>query len=120
MPVRVTTAFNRLLALPGITVSDVSLGTGVVTVTVALRRRRLRCPRCDYSTRARHDTRPAASSWRGLDLCRWQVIVRAELRRLDCPTHGVLTEGVPFARAGARFTRDFEDLVPFLATKTDW
>ena len=45
--------------------------------------------------------------------------MRAELRRLDCPTHGVRTEGVPFARAGARFTRDFEDLVAFLATKTD-
>jgi transposase len=119
MPVRVTTAFNRLLALAGITVSDVSFGMGVVAVTVALRRRRLCCPRCDYSTGARHDTRPVASSWRGLDLGRWQVIVRAELRRLDCPTHGVLTEGVPFARAGARFTRDFEDLVAFLATKTD-
>jgi len=107
------------LALPGITVSNVSFGAGVVTVTVALRRRRLHCPRCDYSTHARHDSRPGASSWRGLDLGRWQVIARAKLRRLDCPTHGVLTEGVPFARAGARFTRDFEDLVAFLATKTD-
>ena len=28
-------------------------------------------------------------------------------------------EGVPFARDGARFTRDFEDLVAWLATKTD-
>lgn len=119
MPIRVTTAFNRLLALPGITVSDVSFGAGVVTVTVVLRRRRLCCPRCDYSTRSRHDTRPVASSWRGLALGPWQVIVRAELRRVDCPTHGVLTEGVPFARPGARFTRDFEDLVAFLATKTD-
>ena len=71
MPVRVTTAFNRLLALAGITVSDVSFGMGVVAVTVALRRRRLCCPRCDYSTGARHDTRPVASSWRGLDLGRW-------------------------------------------------
>ena len=28
-------------------------------------------------------------------------------------------EGVPFARDGAHFTRDFEDLVAWLATKTD-
>ncbi len=28
-------------------------------------------------------------------------------------------EGVPFARDGARFTRDFENLVAWLATKTD-
>jgi transposase len=31
----------------------------------------------------------------------------------------VHVEGVPFARDGARFTRDFEDLVAWLATKTD-
>jgi len=111
VPVRVTTAFNRLLALPGITVSDVSFGAGAVTVTVALRRRRLHCPRCDYSTRARHDSRPGASSWRGLDLGCWQVMVRAELRRLECPTHGVLTEGVPFPRSGARFTEVVPGLV---------
>jgi hypothetical protein len=34
--VRVTAAFNRVLALPGITVSNVSLGAGVVTVTVGV------------------------------------------------------------------------------------
>lgn len=28
-------------------------------------------------------------------------------------------EGVPFARDGARFTRDFENLVAWLTTKTD-
>jgi transposase len=31
----------------------------------------------------------------------------------------VHVEGVPFARDGARFTRDFEDLVAWLMTKTD-
>ncbi|MGH3469549.1 MAG: ISL3 family transposase [Thermocrispum sp.] len=38
---------------------------------------------------------------------------------MRCPDHGVRTEGVPCARAGARFTRDFEDLVAWLAVKTD-
>jgi transposase len=41
------------------------------------------------------------------------------LCRLVCPTHGVLVEAVPFARHRAGFTRDFEDLTAFLATKTD-
>lgn len=59
------------------------------------------------------------SRWRGLDLGRHKVSVRAVLRRLACPTHGVVTDGVPFARPASRFTRDFEDLVAFLATKTD-
>ena len=45
--------------------------------------------------------------------------MRADLRRIDCPTHGARTEGVPFARAGSRFTRDFEDLVGWLATTMD-
>lgn len=42
--------------------------------------------------------------------------MRAGLLRLQCPTHGVRTEAVPFARAGSDFTRDFEDLVGWLAT----
>jgi transposase len=33
--------------------------------------------------------------------------------------HGVRTEAVPFARPGTGFTRDFEDLVAWLATKMD-
>lgn len=40
-------------------------------------------------------------------------------RRLACPDHGVVTEGVCFARSGARFTRDFEDLVVWLVTRAD-
>ena len=38
---------------------------------------------------------------------------------MDCPDHGVLVEQVPFARHRARFTRDFEDLVAWCASKTD-
>jgi len=118
--VRVTTAFNRLLALEGISVLEVSFtGTASVMVDVALRRRRLVCPMCSFSTWARYDTRAVASTWRHLDFGRWQVFVRAGLRRLRCSEHEVRVEGVPFARARSRFSRDFEDLVAFLATKTD-
>lgn len=116
---RVTTAFNRLLALPDTSVRGVAFTTGSVVVTVALRRRRLACPHCGFTTAARHDTRPVDSSWRHLDLGRWRLTVRARLHRLACPSHGVVTEGVPFARPDARFTRDFEDLVGYLATQMD-
>ena len=54
-----------------------------------------------------------------MDLGRWRLEVHARLRRLRCPEHGALVEGVPFARDGARFTRDFENLVAWLVTKTD-
>ena len=117
---RVTSAFNALLGLSGITVLDVSFaGTSTVNVDVALRRRRLVCPLCPFSTRFRYDTRPVTSRWRHLDFGRWQVLVRARLRRLRCPQHGVRVEAIPFARARSGFTRDFEDLVAYLATKTD-
>jgi len=117
--VRVTTAFKRLMDLPGVTVSDVDFQPSKVVVTVKLRRRSLTCPSCGFTTRARYDTRPVSSSWRHLDLGRWRLEVRADLRRIDCPVHGARTEGVPFARNGSRFTRDFEDLVAWLATTTD-
>lgn len=116
---RVTTAFKRLMDLPGVTVSDVDFHPSKVVVTVKLRRRSLTCPSCGFTTRARYDTRPVSSSWRHLDLGRWRLEVRADLRRIDCPVHGARTEGVPFARNGSRFTRDFEDLVAWLATTTD-
>jgi transposase len=43
----------------------------------------------------------------------------AQLRRVECPDHGVLVEQVPFARHRVRFTRDFEDLVAWCASKMD-
>ena len=97
---RVTAAFKRLLALPGINVASVGFEDTAVVVTVALRRRALVCPQCGYATASRYDTRPVASAWRHLDLGVWRLQLRAGLRRLVCPTHGVRTEGVPFARAG--------------------
>ena len=116
---RVTSAFCRLLALEGVRVRDVSFEPDRVAVSIALRRRRLCCPECDFETSARYDTRDVDSSWRHLDLGIWRFELRCRLRRLSCPTHGVVTEAVPFARAGSRFTRDFEDLVGFLATQMD-
>lgn len=116
---RVTTAFNRLLRLDGVNVTSVIFGINVITVTVALRRRRLECPHCGFKTSARYDTRPRPSVWRHLDMGVWRVRVVARLRRLVCPTHGVVVEAVPFARPGAHLTRDFDDLLAWLATRTD-
>jgi hypothetical protein len=114
--VGVTTAFKRLLDLRGVTVTDVDFQPSKMVVTLKLRSRRLCCPESGFSTKARYDLRKVASSWRHLDLEHWRLEVRAELRRLTCPTHGVRTEGVLFTRSGSRFTRDFADLVGWLAT----
>lgn len=116
---RVTTAFNRLLSLSGARVTEVCFEDARLVVDVALLRRRLQCPACTFSTVACYDTRPMFSTWRHTDMGRWKVLVRAGLRRLECPTHGVRVEAVPFARHRSGFSRDFEDLIAFLATKTD-
>lgn len=116
---RATTVFKLLMDLPGVTVSDVDFQPAKVVVTVKLRNKKLSCPHCEFTAKARYDTRPVSSSWRHLDFGRWRLEVRADLRRIDCPTHGARTEGVPFARSGSHFTRDFEDLVGWLATTMD-
>jgi transposase len=117
--VRVTTAFKRLLRLDGVNVTAVEFTACLIVVTVTLRRRRLVCPHCGHRSRWRYDTRPVASRWRHLDLGVWRVELRADLRRLVCPDHGVVVEGVPFARPGANLTSDFDDLIAWLATKMD-
>ncbi|MDP9345239.1 MAG: ISL3 family transposase [Actinomycetota bacterium] len=116
---RASAAFSSLLALDGVHVRQVRLEADRVVVEVALRRRRLICPACSFSTPHRHDVRPVDSDWRHLDLGVWRLEIRARLRRLVCPTHGVPTEQVAFARDGADFTRDFEQLAAWLATRTD-
>jgi len=116
---RVTSAFSRLLRLPGVWVRSVGFEPDRVVVTVALRRRCLVCPKCSYSTPNRENEQDHDSVWRHLDLGVWRLEVRCRLRRLRCPEHGVHVEGVPFARDGARFTRDFDNLVAWLVSKTD-
>lgn len=86
---RVTSASSRLLDLPGVWVRSVVFKPDRVVVGVALRRRRLRCPKCSYSTRHRFNRQRHESVWRHLDLGVWRLEVRASLRRLECPEHGV-------------------------------
>lgn len=113
---RVTTAFKRLLRLPGASVLDVSFGAEGVIVTVGLRRRRRVCSVCGQTGRQLeiHDRR--VKRWRHLDLGASRCIIECELRRLRCRDCRVVRlEPVPWARPGAAHTRDFEDLVAWLA-----
>jgi transposase len=113
--VRVTTAFNRLLRLPGASVIDVSFSGEGVIVTVKLRRRRRVCSRCGQtgSHLEIHDHR--TKRWRHLDLGATRCVIECALRRLRCPDCGVHLEAVPWARPDAHHTRDFEDVVAWLA-----
>ncbi len=110
---RITTVFNKLLCLQGAFVKRVDFGPVEIMVDVAKRHRRNRCPRCTFSTRSRYDR--TVREWRHLSLGRWRVTIRATLCRLVCPEHGVVTEAVSWAEHDVRFTRDFEDLVAWVA-----
>jgi transposase len=87
-----------------------------VIVTVGLRRRRKVCSACGQTGRRLqiHDRR--VKRWRHLDLGSTRCIIECELRLLRCPDCRVVrAEPVPWARAGAHHTRDFEDVVAWLA-----
>jgi len=114
--VRITTVFKRLLSLQaGTLVRSVEFLAAATTIVVwVARRSRLHsCPHCRYRTSAGydHDVR----DWRHVALGKWRVILRAEIWRLRCPAHGVITEAVPWAAHGSRFTLDFEELVAWCA-----
>lgn len=112
---RVQTAFNRMLRLPGASVIDVVLGGEGIIVAVRLRRRRRVCSGCGQTGRHLriHDRR--VKRWRHLDLGANRCVIECELRRLECPDCGVRLEAVPWARPGAHHTRDLEDVVAWLA-----
>ena len=110
---RVTTAFNRMLRLPGASVQDVAFGGEGVIVTVRLRRKRPVCSGC--GARGLKIKEHRVKRWRHLDLGACRCEIECVLRRLYCPGCGDVYEQVPWARAGSPYTRDFEDVVAFLA-----
>ncbi len=110
---RVTTAFNTMLGLPGAWVRDVEFGAQGMIVTVALRRRRPLCSGCGAQGLKIKDHR--VKPWRHLDVGGMRCVIECRLRRLYCPDCGDLPEAVEWARGGARYTRDFDDLTAWLA-----
>ncbi|MDQ2897548.1 MAG: transposase family protein [Actinomycetota bacterium] len=110
---RVTTAYNRMLGLPGAWVRDVEFSEQAMIVTVALRRTRPVCSGC--GGRGLKIKEHRVKRWRHLDVGGLRCQVECKLRRLYCPGCGDLPEHVQWARGGARYTRDFEDLTAWLS-----
>jgi transposase len=115
--VRATTAFNKMLKIPGADVSGIEFTPDGIVVGLRLRAKRLSCP-CGWSTRAVYDR--SMRRWRHLDLGATSLFLSAPIRRLACRRCArVVTEQVPWARPRARHTRDFEDVVAWLAQRMD-
>ncbi|MEQ1703949.1 MAG: ISL3 family transposase [Ilumatobacteraceae bacterium] len=114
---RVTTAFNRLLRLPGTRVTAVGWTPDGLVVSVRPTRRLRTCP-CGSPTRAVYDR--TVRRWRHLDACGTRVWLEAEVCRVDCRSCGrVRTEVVPWARPGGRHTISFERHVLWCARRMD-
>lgn len=68
----------------------------------------LTCPSC-RRTSPGYDHR--VRRWRHLDTCQYVTILEAQVPRLTCPEHGVVTASVPWAAPDSGFTQLFEALV---------
>ena len=114
---RVSTAFNKMLAIPGAGVATVSFTPEGIVVGLCRRTKKLRCS-CGFTTPSVYDRH--TRRWRHLDLGASKLFLQAEVRRLWCPRcEKVRTEQVPWARDGARFSRDLEDVVAWCAQRMD-
>lgn len=114
---RVTTAFNRVLDLPGASVVGVDFTDQGIVIGLRRRARLHRCP-CGRRIVGRYDR--SRRRWRHLDMGVTKVWLEYEITRVWCPACGrVRTEDVPWARPGARHSRDFEDVVAWLARHMD-
>ncbi len=66
------------------------------------------CPHCD-ATCPGYDKRQR--TWRHLDTCQFKTFLVANVPRINCPEHGVVTIPVPWAEPGSGFTALYEALV---------
>lgn len=88
---------------------EVEMAKGEVTVHVEREASaKLCCPTCGeqapgYDSRTRR--------WRHLDTCQCKTILVADVPRVKCPKHAVVTTSVPWAEPGSGFTTMFEALV---------
>ncbi len=116
---RMTTVLNKLLAAQGVWVRNVQLQfrDREIWIGVVPRGRIHRCGSCGREARQRHDR--AWRWWRHLDVFGWRCYLRYQIRRVRCRHCGVRTESVPWAAAGSRFSRDFEQQVAWLAQRCD-
>lgn len=114
---RATSLLRAVLGMEHTRVTGVEISETAVIIDVAPATRVARCASC--GCRARHVYDARTRTWRHLDFAGVEVRLRYRLRRVDCARCGVTTELVPWAEHAAGFTRDFEDVVGFLAQRMD-
>ena len=92
-------------------VADVELSVSKGEVTVQVEQEagaKSCCPSCGKESPG-YDSR--RRRWRHLDTCQYKTILVADVPRVKCEEHGVVTVSVPWAEPGSGFTAMFEALV---------
>ena len=92
-------------------VADVELSVSKGEVTVQVEQEagaKSCCPNCGKESPG-YDSR--RRRWRHLDTCQYKTILVADVPRVKCEEHGVVTVSVPWAEPGSGFTAMFEALV---------
>jgi transposase len=88
---------------------ELNIRAGEVKVHVApLSGTKQICPHCGVACPG-YDKRQRM--WRHLDTCQFKTLLVAEVPRVTCPKHGVVTVNVPWAAPGSGFTALYEALV---------
>ncbi len=114
---RSTTLLRHLVGIPDLFVRSVEIAGPNLLIEVAPRWRKPRCGRCKQ--RAPGYDRARERRWRHLGLGEIRLHLCYAPRRVACPACGIRTEQVPWAEAGSRFTRDFEEMAAYLTRVTD-
>jgi len=114
---RLTTVVRKLLGVTEIYALDVRWETCGLVIQVRPRWRTARCGECGKPAPS-YDVRPRRL-WRHLALGRVPFLLEYPPRRVDCPTCGVVTERVPWARLRSWFTKEFEEMTAYLAQRMD-
>jgi transposase len=116
--VRVTKFARVLIGIASLFVVDVRFEGPHVVFTVVPTWRRPRCSECGDICPG-YDHRDEPVRWVHLHLGAVRILLEYAPRRVECPRCGVRVELVPWARAGSRFTRAFEELTAYLAQITN-
>lgn len=113
----------RALGVEGAVVEDVrwedtATAPRLVVSVRPVRDERKRCSRCGRRCQG-YDRGKGLRTWRAPDFGLSEVLIEANSPRVICREHGVVVARVPWARPRSGFTRAFDDLIAWLAVKTD-
>ena len=111
------TVLRRLLGITTLFVQEFEVVPDGLVVFVRPTSKAPRCGAC--GNRAPGFDRGSPRRWRHLGLGRLRIWLMYTPRRVECATCGVRVEAVPWAAHDCGFTRDFEELVAYLAQTTD-